>query len=223
MQPQREYACRNHGHREPSQFRNLAQERDGEKLALQSPGRTDQGPTGLAPKHALAHAVLGSVLTANRAVQGIAELARALMPDRNLAPPTRRSAGGNISSAAARRMVCPGANSQILGVRSQDLHVGAMVAATGPAIAKRPPASVTFFKHSPKARVGSQMVSARRPATSLYSLRVRYAALVTAPCKSAPAMSRQRFSCVRTASRSCTDGPSATTIRVGSVTTAKAQ
>ena len=131
-----------------------------ETRALLSPGRTDQGPTGLAPKHALAHAVLGSVLTANRAVQGIAELARALMPDRNLAPPTRRSAGGNISSAAARRMVCPGANSQILGVRSQDLHVGAMVAATGPAIAKRPPASVTFFKHSPKARVSSQMVSA---------------------------------------------------------------
>jgi hypothetical protein len=87
MQRQRDYACRNHGHREPSQFRNLAQERDGEKLALQSPGRTDQGPTGLAPKHALAHAVLGSVLTAtNRAVQGIAELERALMLDRNLAP-----------------------------------------------------------------------------------------------------------------------------------------
>ena len=31
----------------------------------------------------------------------------------------------------------------------------------------------------------------------------------------------QKFSCVRTASRSCTDGPSPTTIRVGSVTTAK--
>ena len=41
----------------------------------------------LAPNHAFAHGVLGSVLTAtNRAVQGIAEFERALMLDRNLAP-----------------------------------------------------------------------------------------------------------------------------------------
>jgi tetratricopeptide (TPR) repeat protein len=41
----------------------------------------------LAPNHALAHAILGSVLTAtNRAVQGIAEFERALALDRNLAP-----------------------------------------------------------------------------------------------------------------------------------------
>ena len=72
MQRQRDCACRNHGHREPSQFRNLAQERDGEKLARY----------------------------------------------RALEEQTRD----------------PCVNSQILGVRSQDLHVGAMVEASGPAI-----------------------------------------------------------------------------------------
>ena len=41
----------------------------------------------LAPNHAIAHAALGSVLTAtNRAVQGIAEFERALALDRNLSP-----------------------------------------------------------------------------------------------------------------------------------------
>jgi hypothetical protein len=52
----------------------------------------------------------------------------------------------------------PGAKTQILGVRSQDLHVGAMVAAADRL--SELVGGLEFFKQSPIAQFGSQMVPA---------------------------------------------------------------
>jgi len=106
-----------------------------------------------------------------------------------------------------------GAKYQIIGVRSQDLHVGVPLYYRGRALfgVGDGPA----FDRTPKFIL---RLLAWRPAISLCSLPARYAALVTELLNNDAPRCSPSFLNVRTACRSCTHGPLATITWAGSAT-----